>query len=346
MNTKCGLVGMPNVGKSTTFNALTQSAIAAAENYPFCTIEPNIARVELKDERLERVARVVNAQRTVYVTLECHDIAGLVRDAHRGEGRGNSFLSHIQSVDIILHILRTFDDPDVLHVEEGSLNPKRDAQAIDHELILADLQRLEAIKQKTPIINQAIAHLNDLQPLRTALNLDLSLLKQYQLLSAKPIIYALNTGIDNHNTDPRIKYPDLREYLKDQEVVMFCADLEQQLASRRGDERTELMELYDITESGLDRVMRSVYRKLDLVTYITAGEKEARGWTVRRNTLAPKAASVIHSDFERLFICAEVVSYEDFVKHGGWVKSREAGVVKRKGRGDVILDGEVCLFRP
>lgn len=343
MNTKCGIVGMPNVGKSTTFNALTKSAIAMAENYPFCTIEPNVAIVGLQDKRLDEIATVVNARRTVCVTLECHDIAGLVQGAHKGEGRGNAFLSHIQSVDVILHVIRTFKNPDIMHVD-GNLNPKRDAEAIDAELIFADLDKLMRIKQKTPIIAAAIAHLEQLLPLRSA-DLDLTSLFQYQLLTCKPIVYALNVD-DPTSADPRDIDPDLAKYLVGQEVVLFCAKVEEQIAQSDVTEQKELMDMYDMQESGLNRMMKSVYKKLDLVTYFTAGDKEARGWTIKRNTCAPQAASVIHSDFERLFIVAEVVRCEEFVQSGGWSKCKDAGLVKKKGKTDIIEDGDVCLFRP
>jgi hypothetical protein len=329
---KCGIIGLPNVGKSTMFNAITKTSDAAAENYPFCTIDPNIAIVPIQDARLDKIARVAKSAKTIYVTLQCYDIAGLVRGAHSGEGRGNSFLSHIKEVDLLIHVVRVFQDPNIIHVD-NTVNPSRDVETIDLELIYADLAMLQKTKSKAPEVKRAIEYLDQMIPLRNT-DIDREALRAYPLLSLKPVIYALNV-------DPGQELPKL-----DGECVAFSADVEYQISQITDPaERAECMEMYGMQESGLNRLLHSAYKTLDLVTYFTAGEQEARGWTVRRDTSMPDAAGVIHTDMRDGFIKAEVVKCDDFISHGGWVGSKGAGVMALKGKADKVQDGDVCMFR-
>lgn len=330
---KCGIVGLPNVGKSTMFNAITKTSQAAAANFPFCTIEPNIAVVPIVDSRLDQVAAVARAARTVYVSLDCYDIAGLVKGAHCGEGRGNSFLSHIKEVDLIIHVVRAFADPNIIHVE-GNVDPKRDVEIIETELMYADLERLQKIKRKPDAVAEAIQHLEDMTPLRDA-PVDHAALREYQLISTKPVIYAINADPESPPKDLGLRG----------ESIHFSADIEFQISQLTDPkERAEFMELYKMQESGLNKLLKSAYKTLDLITYFTAGEKEARGWTVRRGSTAQQAAGKIHTDISEGFIVADVVEHTKFVGAGGWSGCRERGLVAKRGRADFVNDGDVCEF--
>ncbi len=362
MGFACGIVGLPNVGKSTLFNALTESAAAEAANYPFCTIEPNIGRVPVPDPRLEVLARLAGSARVVSARLEVRDIAGLVRGASRGEGLGNRFLAAIREVDAILHVLRCFEDAEVAHVE-GSVDPLRDAELVETELLLADMESLERrreglVKRARGGDGEARALLTLIERLLPALEAgtparaatldgeDRRRLRGLQLLTAKPVLYVCNVeegAVAGGNAWSR----QVAEMAARQgaETVVISAAIEAELAALAPEERREYLESLGLAEPGLHRVVRAGYRLLDLVTFFTAGPKEARAWTVPRGTRAPEAAGVIHSDFARGFICAEVIAYEDYVACGGEQGAKEAGRMRLEGRDYVIRDGDVCLFR-
>jgi GTP-binding protein YchF len=359
-----GIVGLPNVGKSSLFNAIT-SAKAEAANYPFCTIDPNIGVVNVPDPRLNALAVVVNPQRTLPAAVQFVDIAGLVRGASKGEGRGNAFLSNIRETDAIVHVVRCFDDHDVTHVD-GAIDPVRDRETIEFELALADLssveKRLDKAKRtaktgdKTAAI-EAAALEKALTPLSEGRALwhvaltpeERAWLQPLQLLTLKPILYAANV------TDAELSGPEgphvtaLRAAIERDhepaEVVTFSAKIEAELAELPAEERTEFLSHLGIESAGLDRLIRGGFHLLGLQTYFTAGEKEVRAWTIHRGDTAPQAAGVIHSDFERGFIRAETASYADFVRLGGWKGAKEAGAVRSEGKEYVVNDGDVLLFR-
>lgn len=361
MALKIGIVGMPNVGKSTLFNALTRSKGAQAANYPFCTIDPNVGIVEVPDARLEKLAEIVHPERVLPAAVEFVDIAGLVRGASTGEGLGNQFLSHIREVHAICHVVRLFPGGDVIHVE-GEVHPKRDREIIETELALSDLQSIKKIAEKT----QGAARTGNKEKqkeLAVATKIEAALqnglwvrglplddderaiARQWQLLTDKPVVYASNVSEEQIKT---LSVESAREQLglaADAPVVLISAKLEEELMELSPDEGRELLLELGVTSSGLDRLIREAYRALGYITYFTAGEKEVRAWTITSGMTAPQAAGVIHTDFEHGFICAETISYNDFVQFGGEAKAKEAGKMRLEGKAYVMKDGDVMHFR-
>jgi len=362
MALKCGIVGLPNVGKSTLFNALT-SAKALAANYPFATKDPNIGIITVPDERLDKLAELVNPQKVQPTTIEIVDIAGLIKGASKGEGLGNQFLGNIREVDAIIHVVRCFEDGNVVHVD-GSVDPVRDKEVIDTELMLKDLEtlekRLEKLKKqaktakkedvrKVEIAEHIIAHLENEQPART-LELDeesQELLDDLYLLTAKPVLYVCNVDeesvIDGNEHTKRFK-----EAVADEgaEVILVSAAIEADIAElETKEERLEFLQEMGLEEPGLNRVIRSSYNLLNLITYFTAGEKEVRAWTIQDGWKAPQAAGVIHTDFEKGFIRAEVIKYDDYVQHGSEAAVKDAGKMGVEGKDYVVSDGDVMHFR-
>ncbi|MCS6790761.1 MAG: redox-regulated ATPase YchF [Bacteroidia bacterium] len=364
MGLEVGIVGLPNVGKSSLFNALAGTALAAAANYPFCTIEPNRAIVPVPDSRLEALARLVNPQKITPTTLTVVDIAGLVRGAHAGQGLGNQFLSHIREVDAILHVLRCFEAPDVVHVE-GSPDPLRDKEIIDLELQLKDLETLSRTlpriereaklaasseaKKQLEVIQRAEAHLSASQNLRTLTPLtpeERAFLQTFHFLTLKPIMYVAN--VDEKSLPKGNAWSQAVEAVARQEGVpslTLCVQIEAQIAGLSPEEQKEFLSLYGLEEPLLPRLIREAYRLLGLITFFTAGEKEVRAWTVRAGTLAPAAAGKIHSDMERGFIRAEVIAFEDYVAKGGEEGAKNAGKMRLEGKEYVVQDGDVVYFR-
>lgn len=358
---KVGIVGLPNVGKSTLFNALLKKQVADVANYPFCTIEPNVGIIEVPDERLAKLAKVVETEKIVPAAVEFYDIAGLVRGASEGAGLGNKFLSHIRETSLIVHVVRLFEDKNITHVDEV-FNPGQDISTIETELILADLSMLD--KQREPKSNASKdekAAWETVQFVKEKLNLGQSArelelsddqrehLKQYNLLSLKPVLFLFNVSepqlMDPSGTDAHIK--DLLTSLKKSEdqYLYLCAKLEQELSVLESEEQVEYLATYNLKKSGLDRLVKEAYDLLGLISFLTAGKIEARAWTIQKGTLAPQAAGTIHTDFEKKFIKAEVVQYSTFVELGGWVKAREAGKVTLGGKDYVMKDGDVVDFK-
>jgi hypothetical protein len=363
MTFRCGIVGLPNVGKSTLFNALTASAAAAVANYPFCTIDPNVGAVAVPDPRLDRIAAIAKSARVVPAQTEFVDIAGLVKGASKGEGLGNQFLAHIREVDAVLHLLRCFEGGDVTHVE-GSVEPLRDIEIIDTELMLADLDSLERRLQPTakrakggdaearaelPLMERAVAALREGRPARTLAVSpeEEALLPRLHLLTAKPVLYVCNveeTSAASGNALTR--KVEAHAAGEGAGVVVISAKIEAELA-QLGDAEDRAAFLADLglEEPGLHRVIRAGYALLGLITFLTAGPKEARAWTIVRGATAPEAAGVIHTDFQRGFIAAEVIAYDDYVACGGEGGAKAAGKMRQEGRAYVVKDGDVILFR-
>jgi GTP-binding protein YchF len=363
MALKMGIVGLPNVGKSTTFNALTKAQHAEAANYPFCTIEPNRAIVPVPDERLDKLAGLANPERVIAATIEFVDIAGLVAGASKGEGLGNKFLANIRETAAIVHVVRCFDDPNVIHVH-GGCDPKRDIEVIDAELMLADLEQIDRridrlskqakgdkkIQPMLDLANALKAQVEAGKPIRAFPGQDseefIETVRDLQPISAKKVIFAAN--VDESALAKDNDYVKAVRAIADEqgaEVVKLCAKVEEEMAGLSDAERQEFLDSLGAQESGLDQVIRKSYQALGLISYFTAGPKEVRAWTVRRGAKAPEAAGVIHTDFERGFIRAEVIHYDDYVRDGGESGAKAAGHMTSEGKDYLMQDGDVVLFR-
>lgn len=361
---KLGIVGLPNVGKSTLFNSLTKAGAESA-NYPFCTIDPNVGIVAVPDERLKVLGDLYKSEKIVPATIEFVDIAGLVKGASKGEGLGNQFLSHIREVDAIVHVVRCFEDTNIIHVD-GSINPLRDIETINLELIFSDLEILErrmsktikgakndkALAKELEMQERLKAHLEDGRLAKTFQLSDdeeKELFNDYNLLTAKPVIYAANVkdddladdGIGNSYVETVRKFAEQEH----SEVFVICAQIEQEIAELEEDEKKMFLEEMGLKESGLEKLIKASYHILGLISYLTAGPKETRAWTIKVGTKAPQAAGKIHSDFERGFIRAEIVNYHNLVECGNYNAAKEKGLVRSEGKEYVVQDGDVVLFR-
>ncbi len=359
---KLGIVGLPNVGKSTLFNSITKAGAECA-NYPFCTIEPNVGVVPVPDERLDKLTEMYNPQKTTHAVIEFVDIAGLVKGASKGEGLGNKFLSHIRETDAIVEVVRCFEDGNVVHVD-GSVDPIRDIETINLELIFADLEmvnkrldkarkNLKADKKYQTEIDLFGKIKKTLEEGKSARTLDfnedeLPIVKETFLLTTKPILYVANISesqIDNAENDPLVL--KVKEYAAQEnaEVIPLCVKIEEELSGLEDDDKKEMLEAMGLEESGLDKVIKRSYDLLGLMSFLTAGEPEVRAWTIKKGTKAPQAAGKIHSDIERGFIKAEVVSFDDLISSGGMVQAKEKGLVRQEGKEYIMQDGDIVLFK-
>ena len=359
---KLGIVGLPNVGKSTLFNSITKAGAECA-NYPFCTIEPNVGVVAVPDERLDKLTQMYKPEKTTHAVIEFVDIAGLVKGASRGEGLGNKFLSHIRETDAIVEVVRCFEDSNVVHVD-GSVNPIRDIETINLELIFADIEtvnkrldkdrkNLKADKKYQEEIDLLEKILKDLEEGKSARTIDFNedeqvLVKDMFLLTTKPILYIANVSeeqLDNAENDELVK--QVKEYASAEkaEVIPLCVKIEEELSGLEDDDKKEMLEALGLEESGLDKVIKRSYDLLGLMSFLTAGEPEVRAWTIKKGTKAPQAAGKIHSDIERGFIKAEVVSYDDLMREGSMVAAKEKGLVRSEGKEYIMKDGDIVLFK-
>ncbi len=361
MGFKCGIVGLPNVGKSTLFNAVTNSAAAEAANYPFCTIEPNVGIVSVPDVRLNKLAEIAGSAKIIPTQIEFVDIAGLVKGASKGEGLGNQFLSHIREVDAIVHVLRCFEDENIVHVD-GSVDPLRDAEVIELELIFADLDSIEKrlpnlekkakqqkeIQEEVDLLKKVAVVLKEGKPARAIWTKENSnALRKLQLLTTKPILYLCNVGENDIATgNAHTKKVQEKAEKENADCVLISAKIESEIAVLESEaDKKEFLQGIGLEETGLSRLIKAGYHLLGLITYFTIGPKEARAWTIINGMLAPQAAGVIHTDFEKGFIRAETIAYEDYIKYNGEAGSRDAGKLKSEGKEYVVKDGDVMHFR-
>ncbi len=359
---KIGIVGLPNVGKSTLFNSITKAGAECA-NYPFCTIEPNIGVVAVPDERIDKLAEMYKPQKVTKAVVEFVDIAGLVKGASKGEGLGNKFLSHIREVDAICQVVRCFEDSNVIHVD-GNVKPLRDIETINLELIFADMEtiekRLEKAKKNLKADKKYQAEIDLLEKIKENLEKGIparaidynedeqEMLKDMFLLTAKPIIYIANISedqIENAENEPMVK--EVKEYASKEhaEVIPLCVKVEEELSGLEEQDKKEMLEALGLEESGLDKLIKKSYDLLGLMSFITAGEPEVRAWTIKKGTKAPKAAGKIHSDIERGFIKAEIVSYDDLIREGSMLSAKEKGLVRQEGKDYIMQDGDIVLFK-
>lgn len=360
---KLGIVGLPNVGKSTLFNAITQAGAESA-NYPFCTIEPNVGTVLVPDERIDALVEMYETDKTTYAVIEFVDIAGLVKGASKGEGLGNKFLSNIREVDAIVHVVRAFDDGNIVHVD-GSVDPVRDIETINYELIMSDIEildrRIDRIKKSVKggekkyvayhtLYERLKEHLGSGKTARSMTMTDdeLSMLEDVSLLTLKPVIYAANVAEDDYQSEESNEFVNqIKDYAKSDkaEVIVISAKIEEEISTLEKDEKQMFLEELGAKESGLDKLIKASYRLLGLISYITAGKVEVRAWTITEGTKAPGAAGKIHTDFERGFIRAEVVHFDDLMECGSMTAAKEKGLVKSEGKEYIVKDGDIILFR-